>query len=280
MDRPGCRICHDRDRLAWISGDAGVRIALVDSGLGVLPVAAACLRRQPDLELVLSMDPDHMPYGSRRPDEIASLIERVADAAEAYRPDVLVLACNTASVSALSRLRAKFEPEVPVVGTVPAVKPAAESGFPFAVWATSATTGSPYQRDLLARFASGVRSVEVACPGLAEAVEWADEAALAAALGTAAASTPAWVRAVVLGCTQYPLVKARIGDALGPAAVLLDSSDAVAAQAIRRLRALPRLRSRGLPGERLVTLASGRRVELPERAMRYAEGRALARLAG
>ncbi|MYW27885.1 glutamate racemase, partial [Streptomyces sp. SID2119] len=62
----------------------------------------------------------------------------VARAAAALRPDALIVACNTASVHALPALRAALEPALPVIGTVPAIKPAAAGGGPVAIWATPA----------------------------------------------------------------------------------------------------------------------------------------------
>ena len=98
-----------------------MRIALINSGLGLLAAADAVRRMRPDADLVLAMDPDGMPWGPRRPDDIAARSLACARAAAAYRPDVLVFACNTGSVHALGVLRAEFEPGLPVVGTVPAV---------------------------------------------------------------------------------------------------------------------------------------------------------------
>src|SRR4051812_2482315 len=74
------------------------------------------------------------------------------------------------------------QPVLPVIGTVPAIKPAAAGGGPLAIWATPATTGSPYQRNLIQDFAAGVTVTEVPCWGLAEAVERADENAIDAAV--------------------------------------------------------------------------------------------------
>ncbi|OSC56083.1 glutamate racemase, partial [Streptomyces sp. 4F] len=71
---------------------------------------------------------------------------------------------------ALPALRARFEPALPVIGTVPAIKPAAAGGGPVAIWATPATTGSAYQRDLIEKFGAGAKITEVPCPGLADAV--------------------------------------------------------------------------------------------------------------
>ena len=210
-----------------------MRIALINSGLGLLPAAAALRRMRPDADLVLAMDPDGMPWGPRRPDDIAARSLACARAAAAYRPDVLVFACNTGSVHALDVLRAEFEPGLPVVGTVPAIKPAAAGGQPTAIWATAATTGSLYQRGLIEQFAAGVPVTEVACPGLADATHAGDEVRIAAAIAAAAARTPPGTGAVVLGCTEYELVADRIRAAV-PGAVPFGSAAAVAAQALRR----------------------------------------------
>ncbi|ARQ71794.1 glutamate racemase [Streptomyces marincola] len=254
-----------------------MRIALVDSGLGLLAASAALRRMRPDADLVLSTDPGGMPWGPRSTESITARALGCARAAAAEEPDALVVACNTASVHALPALRAEFEPAVPVIGTVPAVKPAAATAGPFAVWATPATTGSPYQRRLIEEFAHGVPAVEVPCHGLAEAVERADEAAVTAAVKAAAALTPQETAAVVLGCTHYELVSARIRDhireATGRAVTLFGSAEAVAAQALRRIGrpAAPDAPGRG--GLRF--FADGRPAELPRAALAYAEGRFL-----
>ncbi|HEY3732739.1 MAG TPA: aspartate/glutamate racemase family protein [Streptosporangiaceae bacterium] len=262
-----------------------MRIALINSGLGLLGAAAWLRRMRPDADLVLSMDPDGMPWGPRPPGDIARRSVACARAAAAYDPDVLVFACNTGSVHALHLLRDEFEPAIPVVGTVPAIKPAAATGGPVAIWATVATTGSAYQRGLIAEFAASVPAAEVACPGLADAIHAGDEAAIAAAVTAAAQRTPPDTRAVVLGCTEYELAAREIGTAL-PGGVLFGSAEAVAAQALRRggvehpgsggpAAHLAASRAGTGHGEVRVLL-SGRPGPLPPAALRYAEGRLLA----
>ncbi|WP_313896114.1 aspartate/glutamate racemase family protein, partial [Streptomyces sp. YIM 98790] len=220
-----------------------MKIALIDSGLGLLATAAAVRRARPDAGLVLSNDPHGMPWGPRTPQDITGRALRCARAAAAERPDALIVACNTASVHALAALRAELEPAVPVIGTVPAVKPAAAAGGPVAVWATPATTGSPYQRALIRDFASGTETAQVPCHGLADAVERADARAVAAAVDAAAALTPVTIRDVVLGCTHYELVaeqiRLRLTARTGAPVRLHSSAGAVAAQALRRLGAAP-----------------------------------------
>ncbi|WP_161195172.1 MULTISPECIES: aspartate/glutamate racemase family protein [unclassified Streptomyces] len=253
-----------------------MKIALMDSGIGLLAAAAAVRSLRPDADLVLSSDPDGMPWGPRTPQDVTERALAVCEAAAAHRPDALIIACNTASVHALPAVRARLEPEIPVIGTVPAIKPAASGGGPVAIWATPATTGSPYQRGLIRDFAAGVEVTEVPCPGLADAVQWADEDAIDRTVAAAAALTPRDVRTVVLGCTHYELVAERIRAALEqPGAeplTLLGSAGAVAAQALRRAGDTARTKT-GHSG--LTVLLSGREETLPQAALTYAEGRAL-----
>ncbi|MFF2060582.1 glutamate racemase [Streptomyces sp. NPDC058200] len=249
----------------------------MDVGIGLLAAAAAVRRLRPDADLVLSSDPDGMPWGPRTPQDITARALAVAEAAVAHRPDALIVACNTATVHALATLRARFEPDLPVIGTVPAIKPAAAGGRPVAVWATPATTGSPYLRGLIEEFADGVRVTEVACPGLSDAVDSADEAAIERAVAAAAERLQDDVRSVVLGCTHYELVAGRIREALRgrglPPLVLHGTAGAVAAQALRRIgeRPAPQAPAEGT----LTVIHSGRAAALPAAALTYDEGRAL-----
>jgi glutamate racemase len=254
-----------------------VKIALMDSGIGLLAATAAVRRLRPDAHLVLSLDPDGMPWGPRTPEDLTQRAVAVAEAAATHRPDALIIGCNTATVHALPTVRARLEPGIPVVGTVPAIKPAAAGGGPVAIWATPATTGSPYQRNLIKDYADGVAVTEVPCVGRAEAVEHADETAIEAAVAAAAALTPRDVTTVVLGCTHYELVADRIRAAVQrpgfPPLVLHGSAGAVAAQALRRIggRPAPEATANGT----LTVILSGREGTLPEPALAYEEGRLL-----
>ncbi|MGY0488428.1 glutamate racemase [Streptomyces sp. WG-D5] len=254
-----------------------MKIALMDSGIGLLAAAAAVRRLRPDADLVLSSAPETMPWGPRTPEDVTERALAVAEAAAAQGPDALIIACNTASVHALPAVRARLEPGIPVIGTVPAIKPAAAGGGPVAIWATPATTGSPYQQTLIRDFGGGAQVTEVPCPGLADAVQWADEDGIDRAIAAAAALTPRDVRAVVLGCTHYELVAERIRAAVqqpdADPLVLHSSAGAVAAQALRRIGAAPE----AAPGTRgrLTVLLGGREEALPAEALAYAEGREL-----
>ncbi|MFJ8477191.1 glutamate racemase [Kitasatospora sp. NPDC094011] len=252
-----------------------MKIALMDSGIGLLAAADALRKLRPDVDLVLSSNPASMPWGPRTPDEVTELALGCCRAAAAHAPDALVIACNTASVHALAAVRAEFEPGLPIIGTVPAIKPAAALGGRVAIWATPATTGSAYQRGLIRDFGGTADITEVACPGLADAVEHGDDEGITAAIADAAARTPQGIDALVLGCTHYELVVDRIRAAVAPTAspalTFLGSADAVAAQALRRVADPSR------PGTGTLTvLHAGTPATLPGTATLYPQGRTLA----
>ncbi|MGA9874160.1 MAG: aspartate/glutamate racemase family protein [Rhodococcus sp. (in: high G+C Gram-positive bacteria)] len=248
-------------------------VGLIDSGLGMLPTAARLRELRPELDLFLLMDPDDAPWGPK-PD--AWVVDRVlitADRAVAAGSEVIVLPCNTASVVALSDLRAHLGPSIPVVGTVPAIKPAAEVSDRIAIWATAATTASDYQARLIAEFAVGRTVTPVACHGLADSIDRGDARGIAAAIEAAVVATPTDVESVVLGCTHYPLVVDEISAALPRGTRMFDSADAVARQTLRRIDQL----GRPATGSGAVTVSlSGRDGRLPESALSHEEGRLLA----
>lgn len=255
-----------------------MRFALLNSGLGLLATASELHKLRPDADLVLAMDPDGMPWGPRTPQDIAERSLAIARAAAAYQPDVIVLACNTATVHALKALRAEFEPEIPVVGTVPAIKPAAALAGSVAVWATVGTTSSAYQRSLIDEHGGRATVTPVACPGLASAVNAGDSPATIRAIADAARRTPQDCTAVVLGCTEYELAADQIGAAV-PGATLFGSAAAVAAQVLRVATDREAVPPTGDATGTLRVLLSGRAGDLPLAALQYRQGRELARLA-
>ncbi|WP_436772433.1 glutamate racemase [Yinghuangia sp. YIM S09857] len=248
-------------------------VALIDSGLGLLPTAGWLRRLAPSVDLLLLLDPEGMPWGSKSAQFVTDRVLAGGELAVERGARALVVPCNTATVTAIDALRARFEPEVPVIGTVPAIKPAAAAGLPIAVWATVRTTESDYQQRLIAEHADGIPVFPVACPGLAEAVDRGDGDAIDEAVAAAVELTPRACGSVVLGCTHYPLVSDRITRSLPDGVTLYDSAEAVARQALRRLGAPDT--SSGTPG-RVQAVASGRPSALPPAAHRYAVGRALA----
>src|SRR5260370_1383258 len=240
-----------------------MRFALINSGLGLLAAACELRKLHPGADLVIAMDPDGMPWGPRTPLDIAARSLALARAAATYRPDVIVMACNTGTVHALGALRAEFEPRIPVVGTVPAIKPAAAASGSVAIWATLGTTASAYQRQLIADCGGRASVTPVACPALASAIDAGDEAGMNAAITDAARHTPAGCTAIVLGCTEYELVEDEIAAAV-PGVTLFGSATAVAAPAAPRPTAAGRSGPDGL--------ATARRAPHPPAPRRAAPG--------
>ncbi|HEY5853010.1 MAG TPA: aspartate/glutamate racemase family protein [Aldersonia sp.] len=247
-------------------------VALIDSGLGMLPTAAWLRKLRPDLDLLLLLDPDGAPWGPKSEEWVIERVIGTARSAVADGAEVVVLPCNTASVTALDHVRADLGDAIPVIGTVPAIKPAAAAADNVAIWATAATTASRYQADLIAVFGGGAEVVGVACPGLADAIDRGDLVAAQSAIDAAAAQTPSGVEAIVLGCTHYPLVADAIAARFGPHVRLFDSAEAVAAQTLRRIDALGRPAT-GAGTVRVVS--SGRRGALPASAAAFEPGRVL-----
>ena len=184
-----------------------------------------------------------------------------------------------------SRCGLSSSPAIPVIGTVPAIKPAAAAYQNVAIWATVATTSSAYQRKLIAEFGGSAQVTAVACPGLADAIDAGDQTATAAAIAAAAGKTPKGCEAIVLGCTEYELAAGKISRAV-PGVVTFGSAGAVAAQALRRIPANALQTHGDLPASPLPTsplpapgrvrvLLSARPADLPPAARRYPEGRLL-----
>ncbi|MFF0543417.1 glutamate racemase [Nocardia thailandica] len=247
-------------------------VALIDSGLGLLPTSAWLRKLRPEVDLLLQLDPDGAPWGPKPEQWVVERVLGAARTALELGAEVIVLPCNTASVTALEQVRAEVGEAIPVIGTVPAIKPAAAACRSVAVWATAATTASTYQADLIARFAGEAKVTGVACHGLADAIDRGDLPAIADSIADAAARTPADVEGVVLGCTHYPLVVDTIMSALPAGVRLFDSAQAVAAQTLRRMDALGRPVS-GTGAVRV--LNSGRPGTLPAGAAAFESGRIL-----
>lgn len=210
------------------------RIAILDSGRGLLPTAAWLHRLAPDTQQLLLGDPQGGPWGEHDPGYVVDRVFALARMARDWGAEALVLACNTASIVARQALREQFEPRMQVVATVPAVKPAALRFPRFAVWATETTARSDYLADLIDVFASPARVDIVGSHDLADAIEHRDTARIEAAVADAARRTGD-VPAVVLGCTHYPLAAETIARQLPEGTVLLDSAEAVARQTLRRI---------------------------------------------
>lgn len=219
-----------------ISAEASGPVLLFDSGVGGLSVAAAVRRHMPQVPLVYCADSAGFPYGTKSEGEISARVPALLGRlAERVRPSLIVIACNTASTIALAHVRAALD--LPIVGTVPAIKPAAELSATrvIGVLGTEATVRQPYVDDLSARFAADctvLRHGSAALVGAAEAYlrgQPVDGAIYREAI-TALTSQPGGdlLDVIVLACTHFPLVAEQLAAACPPAIRLVDGSDGIA----------------------------------------------------
>ncbi|WP_380875350.1 glutamate racemase [Sphingomonas sp. DBB INV C78] len=207
-----------------------------DSGVGGLSVLAPTKLLLPNAPIVYAADNGGFPYGTKTEAEIAARVPALLGRlVERYHPRLIVIACNTASTIALGAVRAALD--LPVVGTVPAIKPAALQSKTRAigVLGTNATVRQPYVDDLSAKFASdslvlrhgSARLVELAEAKLrGEATDPADYAAVMAGL----LDQPGGDRldTVVLACTHFPLVEEELAAASPRPLAFIHGGDGIA----------------------------------------------------
>lgn len=208
------------------------RILIFDSGSGGLSIAEAILQQLPDSHLIYCADDDFFPYGLK--DEV-SIIERTQlifnGLVDQFKPDIAVIACNTASTVSLPSLRDSFD--FPIVGVVPAIKTAAQLSKTqhIALLATTGTVNRNYTQTLINSFANNCKTT---CIGSSELVELAEdqlrlkdlsrfdlESILAPLKDTS-------IDTVVLGCTHFPLIKNILAEHLPHIKYWVDSGKAIA----------------------------------------------------
>lgn len=189
-------------------------ILFLDSGLGGLSVLAPTLALLPHAPVIYAADYAGIPYGEKTEIEVATRVcALLGKLVERYKPRLAVIACNTASTIALAHVRAVLD--LPVVGTVPAIKPAALASETrvIGVLGTAATIRQPYVDRLSAEFAGDCTVLRHAAPGLVAAAEakLRGEAVNSGAVAAALAGLngqPGGERLdmVVLACTHFPLL--------------------------------------------------------------------------
>ncbi len=219
------------------------RVLVFDSGVGGLTVATEIRALGPRLNVNYAADTGFFPYGDKTDEALRERLPRVARAlVAAVRPDVFVIACNTASTLALAEVRAVLD--IPVVGTVPAIKPAAslsETGT-IGLLATPGTIRRAYTSRLINEFAGGKRVIlhgSLELVRLAEAHARGEDVPLAA---VAEAQSPLFaapggeaIDTVVLACTHFPLLRGQLIATAPRPVSFIDSGAAIARQTMRVL---------------------------------------------
>lgn len=192
-----------------------------DSGVGGLSVLGPTRKLLPNAPIVYAADSAGFPYGKRTEAELATRVPALLGRlVERFRPRLAVIACNTASTIALDHARAALD--VPVVGTVPAIKPAAEisKSRVIGVLGTEATVRQPYIDDLAARFAADCTVIRHGSPALVELAEAklagepiSIDAVLDAIAPMVAQPHGEKMDVMVLACTHFPLLAEEIAEA-------------------------------------------------------------------
>ena len=215
--------------------DPAAPLLFFDSGVGGLSVLAPTRALLPHAPIIYVADNAAFPYGTRSEAEIAERVPALLGRlVERYKPRLAVIACNTASTIALDHARAVLD--IPVVGTVPAIKPAADisKSRVIGVLGTEATVRQPYVDDLAARFAADCLVIR---HGSSELVELAEASFRGAPVSVDAVRTALrpmrdaprgdQIDVIVLACTHFPLL-ADVIAAAWPEVALVDGGAGIA----------------------------------------------------
>ena len=212
------------------AGDAPVDrpVGVFDSGVGGLTVLRALIAQLPREDFLYLGDTARLPYGTKSPTTVARYSVRAAESLVSQGIKALVIACNTASATAIPALRERF-PELPVIGVIePGARAACEASGSgrIAVLATEGTVaGGAYVKAIHA-LRPDAQVTQIACQVFVALAEegWSEGDAVDAVTERYLAHLDSRVDTVVLGCTHFPLLAAAISRQLGPARRVVDSA--------------------------------------------------------
>jgi glutamate racemase len=221
--------------------DSNAPIGVFDSGVGGLTVLRALIAALPNEDYLYLGDTARLPYGTKSPETVARYSVRASEALASRGIKALVVACNTASATALPALRERF-PTLPVIGVIePGAQAACEASTSgrIAVLATEGTVkGGAYQRAILA-LRPDAHVTQVAAQVFVALAEegWSEGAAVDTVAERYLAHLDARVDTVVLGCTHFPLLIGAIARQLGPDRRVVDSAATTARATAAQLSA-------------------------------------------
>ncbi len=214
-------------------------IGILDSGLGGLTIWNEIAAQLPNESTIYIADSLNCPYGSKDKDQIYKMSRSMIKFLLKKDAKLIVIACNTITVSCLDKLRIDF-PKIPIVGTVPVIKTAASmtKNKRIGVLATSRTANSSYQKELIKRFA---KDCTVFSHGTDELVPMIEKGEITGEkiekkLQTVLAKfQKKQIDILALGCSHFPFLEPEIEKILGNGVLLLDSAGAIARQVKRVL---------------------------------------------
>lgn len=217
-------------------------IGFLDSGIGGLSILAEVEKTYPEHNFFYLADQDFFPYGDKQNESLLKRLKSlVPEYIEKNKLKLLVIACNTASTAALALLRGFIN--IPIIGVVPAIKPAAEQSRQkrLGILATPATVKSKYTKDLLAKYASNCK---VTLIGSSDMVQIAEHKAFGHSVDMGILKqivqpfAQDQVDAVVLACTHFPFLQEELTSILPNNVKLIDSAKGVSRQVGRIIAGL------------------------------------------
>ena len=206
-------------------------IGIIDSGIGGKGIEKEIRKLLPNVKIIYLADIDNFPYGTKKISVLHKILEKNIDTLIKKGANIIVLACNSATVSSVKYLRKKFQ--VPIIGVEPAIKPAALASKTknITIFSTQITSKSQATDDLISKYCKDIKVYKIPFKNLASQIE----------RGETNYSTleveEAWLRyknknidVIVLGCTHYTLIKSQIQKIVGENIKIIDSNLAVANQ--------------------------------------------------
>ncbi|MFK7826838.1 MAG: glutamate racemase [Oligoflexales bacterium] len=218
-------------------------IGFLDSGIGGLSILAEVANTYPEQNLKYLADQKFFPYGNKQTDFLLSRLKVIApEFVKQHDLNILIIACNTASTIALAILRRILK--IPVIGVVPAIKPAAEQSIVkrIGILATPATIQSHYTKNLIKKHATHCKTYLI---GNSQLVDFAELKALGQPIDISPINEilqplhKQQVDTVVLACTHFPFLRTELANNLPSPVKLIDSAKGVSRQVGRILKCLP-----------------------------------------
>lgn len=215
-------------------------IGIIDSGLGGLTVTREIQKALPDESLLYVGDSINTPYGEKSDTEIYALSVKLIQFLLRHNVKMIVIACNTITVSCLTTLRRDF-PDIPIVGVVPVVKKAVEvsKNKKIGILSTTRTAKSKTQKDLITKYAAAHTVINRGTDRIVPLVEnglWRSKKITRILQQVVRIFKTSQVDTLVLGCTHYPFVASEIREIVGKEVQILDSGSAIGRQVKRILQ--------------------------------------------
>lgn len=239
-------------------------IGILDSGIGGLSIYQEIVTLLPHESTIYIGDNANIPYGKLSDEVIFDRSKKLIKFLLEKEAKIIVVACNTITVSCISKLRENF-PEIPIIGTVPVIKTAAAvtKKKSFGILSTSRTANSTYQKDLINQFAAGHIVLNLGTDELVPLIERGiieGEELREVLERILAPFQKEGIDTLALGCTHYPFIKKEIQNIMEGSVEILHSGAAIARQTQRILTEKNALVTSGKPEREFYTTGDAEKI--------------------